>query len=790
MKTRLLYLLLTLLSFSLQAHAVLKEKDLEQTLSILRTELQNSRLELERQSGLVREQQEQVRNTLLNVLNRSNQNSLMLYSQKSDYIFDLTYACHEATEQYHEFQRNVLPFRKFIDKTSNEIARYDSLINNLSTMMTTTLSPKAQIDRNVCLTLAVNIRRTLRDNRDQLNDYVRIYESTEERLKHLNDYANKRYSDIQSNIFNNGGESYPLILTNLGQNIRNTRTAITSKYKRYEKVRSDWDVSAIIDLFAALLLYGIISVLINMLVIRVLMPKRFRSKAFMTKRTCIIMTTSVILLAIILGVIHNTTEQNFLIMASNLLVEYTWLLGVILISLLLRLNANQIKSAYNIYAPLIFVGFLVISIRIVLMPNDLVNLILPPILLLCALWQWLVIRRHKHNVPRSDMFYSYVSLSVFVGSVCSSWMGYTLLSVQLLIWWVMQLTCVLTFTCISDWLQAFAKRKHYDDQPITKTWFFRFINDVVLRTLIVLSVLISVYWASKVFNLSDTTWAIFNKNFIESKNFTASIFNVAQVINLFFIFAYINTTTKELLRMYFESSDPTTAASRYVMAKNVVQILVWGIWLLIALAILHVSSTWIVVISGGLSTGIGFASKDILENIYYGISLMAGRVKVGDWIICDGTRGKVSSISYTSTLVEAIDGSVIAFTNSQLFTKNYKNMTKNHGYELDILDVGVAYGTDIKQCKKLLVDAISKLNITDPEKPPRIILKEFGDNSVNLKILVWVNVLTQYGDDGTILECVYETLNKNNIQIPFPQRDIHIIRNATEETEEKLEQLL
>jgi len=790
MKTRLLYLLLTLLSFSLQAHAVLKEKDLEQTLSILRTELQNSRLELERQSGLVREQQEQVRNTLLNVLNRSNQNSLMLYSQKSDYIFDLTYACHEATEQYHEFQRNVLPFRKFIDKTSNEIARYDSLINNLSTMMTTTLSPKAQIDRNVCLTLAVNIRRTLRDNRDQLNDYVRIYESTEERLKHLNDYANKRYSDIQSNIFNNGGESYPLILTNLGQNIRNTRTAITSKYKRYEKVRSDWDVSAIIDLFAALLLYGIISVLINMLVIRVLMPKRFRSEAFMTKRTCIIMTTSVILLAIILGVIHNTTEQNFLIMASNLLVEYTWLLGVILISLLLRLNANQIKSAYNIYAPLIFVGFLVISIRIVLMPNDLVNLILPPILLLCAMWQWLVIRRHKHNVPRSDMFYSYVSLSVFVGSVCSSWMGYTLLSVQLLIWWVMQLTCVLTFTCISDWLQAFAKRKHYDDQPITKTWFFRFINDVVLRTLIVLSVLISVYWASKVFNLSDTTWAIFNKNFIESKNFTASIFNVAQVINLFFIFAYINTTTKELLRMYFESSDPTTAASRYVMAKNVVQILVWGIWLLIALAILHVSSTWIVVISGGLSTGIGFASKDILENIYYGISLMAGRVKVGDWIICDGTRGKVSSISYTSTLVEAIDGSVIAFTNSQLFTKNYKNMTKNHGYELDILDVGVAYGTDIKQCKKLLVDAISKLNITDPEKPPRIILKEFGDNSVNLKILVWVNVLTQYGDDGTILECVYETLNKNNIQIPFPQRDIHIIRNATEETEEKLEQLL
>lgn len=775
MKRKLLYLLLPLLFFALQAHAVLKEKDLEHTLSILRTELTNSRLDLERQNGFMREQQEEVRNTLINVLNRSNQNSLMLYSQKSEYIFDLTYACHEATEQYHEFQRNVLPFRSFIEKTSDEIARYDSLINNLNTMMTGSLSEKAQIDRSVCLTLAINIRRTLRDNRDQLNDYVRIYENTEERLKHLNDYANKRYEDIQNSIFSNGGVSYPSILRNISNNIRETRQSVSKKYRRYSKVRSDWDVSAIIDLFCALLLYGVFSVLINMLFIRVLLPKRFRSKTFLTKRTCIIMTTSVILLAIILGIIHNTTQQNFLIMASDLLVEYTWLLGVILISLLLRLEGNQIKSAYRIYAPLIFIGFLVISIRIVLMPNRLVNLILPPILLLCCLWQWYVIRRHKRNVPRSDMFYSYVSQVVFICSVICSWMGYTLLSVQLLIWWVMQLTCVLTFTCISEWLQAYAKRKHYDEMPITKTWGFRFVNDVVLRTLIVLSILISIYWASGVFNLSDTTREIFSKNFIDTQNFTASIFSIAQVINLFFIFAYINSTVKELLRMYFESTDPSTAASRNVMAKNVVQIFVWGVWLIITLGILHVSSTWLVVISGGLSTGIGFASKDILENIYYGVSLMAGRVKVGDLIICDGTRGKVSSISYTSTLIEATDGSVIAFTNSQLFTKNYKNLTKNHGYELVTMDIGVAYGTDIKRCKALLLDAIKALQITDPEKEPRIVLREFGDSSVNMKVVVWLNVLTQYGDTGTVLECIYETLNKNHIEIPFPQRDIHII---------------
>jgi len=66
--------------------------------------------------------------------------------------------------------------------------------------------------------------------------------------------------------------------------------------------------------------------------------------------------------------------------------------------------------------------------------------------------------------------------------------------------------------------------------------------------------------------------------------------------------------------------------------------------------------------------------KDILENIYYGISLMAGRVKIGDYIVYEGTRGRVSSINYTSTIVEATDGSIIAFQNSQLFTKSYKTL--------------------------------------------------------------------------------------------------------------------
>ena len=774
MNKRIVFIFLLLAAFVIETQAVLKEKDIDNTLSVLRSELSKYHQELERQSGFMKEQQEKVRKNLFSVLNRSNQNSLMLYSQKSDYIFDLTYACHEATEQYHEFRRNVMPFRIFIDKTNEDIARYDSLIINLSNMPKRSLSERAKLDRNVCLTLAMNIRNTLMDNRDQLNEYINYYNATEQQLKNLNDYANKRYGDIQMSIFNNAGDNYLKILTNINSNLRSTREAVNEKYRLYNKVRSDWDVRVILFLFAALFIYGIISFVITFVAVRFLMPKRFQTEAFMAKRTCIIMATSVVLLALILGIIRATVDQNFLIMASKLLVQYTWLLGVILISLLLRLDGSQIKSAFRIYAPLIFMGFLVIAFRIVLIPNDLVNLVLPPTLLVCMLWQWYVIRRHNHNIPRSDVFYTYISLVVFIVSVVCSWIGYTLLSVQLLIWWIMQLTCILTITCISGWLKSYAYRKHLSSKPITDTWFFHFVQDVALPVLGVLSVLISIYWASDVFNLSDTTRQIFDTKFIDSKNFKLSIMSIAQVICLFFLFKYINSTLQSLLKLYFERSDYSTAGTRSLMTKNIVQIVVWGAWLLISLNIMNVNNTWLVVVSGGLSTGIGFALKDIIENIYYGISLMAGRIKVGDWIICDGTRGKVSSISYTSTMLEAVDGSVIAFTNSQLFTKNYKNLTKNHGYELTILDVGVAYGTNIAQCKQLIIDAIKALDVTDPRKEPKVMLKEFGDSSVNLKVLVWLNVITQYGDSANILESIYDTLNANHIEIPFPQRDVYI----------------
>ena len=770
---RILAIMLVLLT-TLSAQAVLKEKDLQQTLQILRAELTMHHRELSQRIEMNRKQNEQVRQRLVETMKRSDQNSLMLYSQKLDYVFDLTYACHEATEQYYDFQRQQLPFKMFMDKTESEIARYDSLITSLKSMPITILDDKGKTDRNVCLTLASNIRNSLLENRATLNDYIRIYDRTEQRLSNLNDYAQNRYLDIQTNIFKNGGDSYITILTNWNRYWRNMERTVEKKYQ--PNAHSQWDSRWIFGLLFSTIIYAIIATLLNFLAIRFVVPKRFRTPEFMKKRTCITIATTTITFALILGITLALTDQNFFIMAANLLVEYAWLLGVILLSLLWRVTGDQIKSAFRIYTPLLFVGFLVIAIRIILIPNELVNITFPPILLICALWQWSVVRRHNQNVPRSDMFYTYISLTVFVISVVCSWIGYTLLAVQILIWWTMQLTCILTITCVSLYLKLYGKRNHYEERPITKTWMYDLAYQVLLPVMGVCSVMISIYWAADVFNLSDLCWKIFKTHFVDLKNLQLSILTVAMVITLWFFFNYVNRTILQLLRMHFQTKDPDTAASREVMGKNVLQVVVWGAWFLISMGILNVSMEWLLVVTGGLSTGIGFASKDIIENIYYGISLMTGRIKVGDLIQVDDITGRVTSISYTSTIIEALTGEVITFQNSQLFTKNYKNLTRNHGYVLQIITYGVAYGSNLAQVKQLIEDATNGLQLegTDLSKPITTRVYELGDSSVNFKLFVWTDALMRNIVTSQLLATIYDTLNQNNIEIPFPQQDVHI----------------
>ncbi len=812
-KTSLIIILLLLLAV-LPSGAVLKERNLAGTLAMLRIELTEYRQKLEDENGAQKEQNTQVMTQLLATMNKSQQNAIMLYSQKNGYVFDLTYACHEATEQYKTFKNTVGPFRSYVENADVEIARFDSLISDLSTMYTASLDEKAKVDRNVCLTLAIYIRRTLNENRVQNQQYINIYNVTEQRLKNLNDYANKRYREIQNSIFTNSGENMITLVENLRTALKETTQTVVEKYKPTNKYRSDWDSRIILMLLAIIAFYGVLAAAVGYAVVGFVVTRLVRhnkadfvlrwlgggkqgdeaKESFRSKRMCIILAATVIIFAATLGVVRVSIAQNFLIMASGLLVEYAWLMGVILLSLLIRLDGMQIRHGLRIYAPIMAICFLVITFRVVLIPNILTSIILPFVLLGSTVWQWAALKRNKAVLPPSDVFYAWVSLLIFLASDVASLIGYTLLAVELLIWWTMQLTCILTITCFSNLLKRYGnhpKRRFFDDNtPVSRTWFFRFVYGAVAPILATLSILLSIYWAADVFNLSDTSWELFNRRLIDTTKISFSIMGAVQATTLFFVASYVNKVSlhvlyyhlinRETAKAHEEKRKPSTQAvtSRIAMWRNFIQVIIWGAWLLITMVIFNIDNSWIVAISAGLSTGIGFAMKDILENLYYGISLMAGRIKVGDYISIEGTKGTVKAISYTSTTVEALDGSVIAFQNSQLFAKNYKNLTRNHGNVLSIIPIGVAYGSNVPQVKKTITEAVEPLNKPGYIKFIKAVLAGFGDNSVDFKILAWVDSRKQTYAESDIMEAVYDAFNDRNIEIPFPQRDIHIVSDT------------
>lgn len=773
---RLIILCLLIAVNIIPSQAVLKERDLPQTLSILRAELEAYERDVTVRTKRMEQRQQEMGKFLVGRMEELDQIALMLYSQKSNYIFDLAYACHEVTDEYQKFNERSNPFLKFQSDMVISIQQYNGLIDNLQHIPPFVLNnPHAIADRDACIKLATNIRQQLIKRLTDLKESQQRQSMMGQRLKVLNDYAVKRYSDIQHNVFVNGGDTYFKILSRFSRYYKEAGSSLAEKYKPSMRTHSEWRGPVLMILFTMVIFYFVLSALICYGVIRWLLRRHFDTSALKKKRPYIIFAASMLTFAVILMILRDTViTHNFFLMASQLLIQYAWLVGTILVSLLVRFEARQINSGFRIYIPIIFIGFIVIVFRIIFIPNELVNLLFPPLLLLTALWQWSVIRRHNKNIQHSDIFYTWISLAVLVASVIVSWDGYTLLGVQILIWWIMLLTALQTIACVYDLLSLYEKKKFKNISDISRTWFYDFIRKAVVPIFAVYALMMSIYWAASVFELTEWCDTIFNYNFIDINNVAQVSFQkLSLALALFFLVKYVVYAGKAF---FYKIHKQRYNGKKQVSALgvNIATIVIWTFYILVAMIILNINRSGLVVAIGGMSTGIGFALKDTIENLFYGISLMTGRLHVGDIIECDGIRGKVSDINYQSTLIEPVDGSVIAFLNSQLFQKNFKNLTRNHGYEMVTVPVGVAYGTNVEKARELVLQRLGTLDCYYKERKPSILFSNFGDNSVDLVLSVWVPVATKVSSISTIKENIYNVFNENNIEIPFPQRDIYI----------------
>ena len=530
-----------------------------------------------------------------------------------------------------------------------------------------------------------------------------------------------------------------------------------------------------------------------------------------------------LLLAIIITILFNTgnaSGSTIFDKAFSLANTFLWLLAAIITSLLIRVKPDQLKISIRLYRPIIFLAIVVIGCRVLFIPNTMMNIIFPPFLILFFCWQLVACLRWAKKADRRDRIFSRISLVITGLAMLIAISGFILASLLVLVWWYFQMAAILTMMTIwhlviqykerrmnpriSNYLANITKVSGQDKKTylFKVTWFYDLVREVLMPVRMITSFPLCLYWAMDVFDFDDLFESMMYKPFVNfssengSNGFMISVHAILLLVNLFFIFKYLNHAIHAIWQQsrynsYLRKTKRETIHKDEInlsLGNSIINFLIWTIYAVVIILTLQIPTGSLSIVAGGFSAGVGLALKDIINNFIYGIQLMSGRLKVGDWIECDGIRGRVSSINYQTTQVDTVNNTTVSFLNSTLFAKNFTNLTKGNPYEFLKIIVGVAYGTDVQKVREVLENAMQVMctkdalgrDIVDPQRGVYVRVSDFGDSSVNIAVKQYILASEQIPYVDKSKEVIYNALNENGITIPFPQHDIHIIRDETE----------
>ncbi len=847
--------------------------NLNRTLRVLRNELESDHRQIDKNRERLTEDYEKQRQKMIDVMKQCDELSLMLYSQKQGFTFDVSYALQKVAEKYNEFNQDRGPFDRIVGNLNVEMERHARLIESLRrlppeldtiigipdsllihydslnplyfsvahleldeevkamadslSMIPFVLDQQGEADREQCIFYAGELLKMYAETKAVVvADSIHYYE-TFLRLKETYDYAHDYYQVLQNRIFVEGQTPWYAILKRPGYYWRQAmedagekydNTSLSSLFKKGSLERSSdtgWEYS--LQVFIIVLF--VIELLAIWLVVSLLLIPVFRYvkplKDVVVKEHRRYIS---LLIAILITIIVNSFigGDGLLHIAASLTKTFLWLLAAILLALLLRLKPKQVKYGVRLYLPTFCMALAVIGFRVVFMPNTLMNFIFPPVLVAFFVWQLFACLRNAKKVNRIDRFLGWVSLAVTGAALGVAIAGYIFASLLILVWWYFQLATIHAIYTILKLIVQYREKRmkprindyrsriNFITGPgketlmFGATWFYDLVKDVVLPVMGLLSIPFCLHLALDVFDFEDLYNNIYHHNFVQLVNdsgadtFRLSFHGILILICLFFVFRYINRALHAIWQqvryaIFMKKHNRKTIRNNEInlsLGNSIISVLVWFTYVVVIVLTLHIPTSSLSLVAGGLSAGIGFALKDTLNNFIYGIQLMSGRLRIGDWIVCDGIRGKVTHIGYQSTEIETIDGAEMSFLNATLFAKNFSNLTRNHGYEFVKITVGVAYGTDIQRVRELLGEALQTLqdkdafgrDIVDSKRGITVSLEEMDDSAVTLAVKQQVLVAERVGYIDRAKELIYNTLNENGISIPFPQCDVHLVQ--------------
>jgi small-conductance mechanosensitive channel len=220
-------------------------------------------------------------------------------------------------------------------------------------------------------------------------------------------------------------------------------------------------------------------------------------------------------------------------------------------------------------------------------------------------------------------------------------------------------------------------------------------------------------------------------------------------------------------------------ADNVAMLRRLIYIVLVVITALSTLSLLNVPVAQFTFISGALAVGVGFGAQNIINNFISGWILMSERpVRIGDFIELEDSRGMVEHIGTRSTRIKRIDGVHIMVPNSYLLDKALVNWTLVDRNIRTSVNVGVAYGSPVRQVEQLITQALSEVRDILKDPPPTVMFDDFGDNALIFQTLFWCRILSGERELRAVRSDlrfrIEELFRENGITIAFPQRDVHL----------------
>ncbi len=268
---------------------------------------------------------------------------------------------------------------------------------------------------------------------------------------------------------------------------------------------------------------------------------------------------------------------------------------------------------------------------------------------------------------------------------------------------------------------------------------------------------------------------ILNYGFDFGENVHISVKAIIVVFVTLFIASHVIKLLRKLITRKLPEEDKVKFVTLFSYLK-------WFLYIIILLLTFHnmgVDITAVFAASAALLIGVGLALQTLFQDIISGVFILVDQtVHVGDIIELDGKIGRVEDIKLRTTRAVTIDNKVLIIPNHLYLTNTLYNWTENGTITRENVKVGVAYGSDTQLVKKLLLEVAHEHKDVYKHPEALVLFTNFGDSSLDFKLIFTLNDSFQSGiPKSDIRFAIDKKFREHNISIPFPQRDVHVIKS-------------